>query len=258
MIELRTLGLLDLKAADGRELLPVLAQPKRLALLIYIAEASPRRFHRRDSLLALFWPKLDHEHGRAALRQAVAFLRRYLGEGVLVSRVEEELAVDEAALWCDATAFERACEEGEWEEALGLYRGDFLQGFFVAGAAPELEYWAENERARLRRRAIEASWALAECRRAAGDRATAGHWGRHAASLAPDDEGELQRLVALLDRLGDRSAALSAYEGFARRLAQDFEIEPCPETQALIEAIRAGLARPSEAAIESGHRLAGE
>jgi len=40
----------------------VLAQPKRVALLAYLAAATPRRLHRRDSLLALFWPELDQEH----------------------------------------------------------------------------------------------------------------------------------------------------------------------------------------------------
>ena len=37
-------------------------------------------------------------------------------------------------------------------EALELYRGPFLPGFFVADA-PEFERWMEEERARLRARA---------------------------------------------------------------------------------------------------------
>ena len=55
MIELRTLGAVDLRSADGVELRAVLVQPKRTALLAYLAVADPRGFHRRDSLLALFW-----------------------------------------------------------------------------------------------------------------------------------------------------------------------------------------------------------
>src|SRR5207253_281445 len=46
------------------------------------------------------------------------------------------------------------------------------------------------------------------------------------------------RLLALLDRLGDRAGALSAYEEFARHLGQDFDVEPAAETQALMRAIR--------------------
>src|SRR2546429_348307 len=66
MIELRMLGRLSLTGADGREVRGLLGQPRRLALLAYLAAASPQGFHRRDTLLALFWPELDQEHARAA------------------------------------------------------------------------------------------------------------------------------------------------------------------------------------------------
>ena len=65
MIELRTLGGLDLHDAQGRELRVILAASKRAALLTYLAVATPRGFHRRDTLLALLWPELDREHARA-------------------------------------------------------------------------------------------------------------------------------------------------------------------------------------------------
>src|SRR2546425_9525676 len=78
MIELRTLGVVDLRDRDGRELRAVLAQPKRLALLVYLAVARPRGFHRRDTLLALFWPELEQGRARAALRKAVLVVRQGL------------------------------------------------------------------------------------------------------------------------------------------------------------------------------------
>lgn len=240
MIELRTLGLLDLRGSDGRELRSILAQPKRLALLLYLAAASPQRSHRRDTLLGLFWPHLDHEHARAALRQAVAFLRRSLDDDVLVGRSDEELAASEEALWCDVCAFDHACDAGSWTEALELYQGEFLEGFFVSDAAPELEQWIDDQRVRLRRRAVEAAWCLAESSRGEGDEAAAARWGHRALSLAPDDETELRRLVTLLDGLGDRAGALQVYEDFARRLARRYEVEPSAKTQTMIEALRSG------------------
>ena len=54
MIALRTLGALDLSASDGRDVLAVLRQPKRCALLVYLALAGPERFRRRDTVVALF------------------------------------------------------------------------------------------------------------------------------------------------------------------------------------------------------------
>ena len=71
MIELRTLGRLDLRDSKGREVRSILSPTKRFALLAYLAVAVPRGFHRRDILLALFWPELDQEHARRALRQAL-------------------------------------------------------------------------------------------------------------------------------------------------------------------------------------------
>ena len=49
VVEFRILGALNLLGPGGRELTPVLAQPKRVALLAYLAAATPRRLHRRDS-----------------------------------------------------------------------------------------------------------------------------------------------------------------------------------------------------------------
>src|SRR5207249_266043 len=71
MIHFRMLGGLSLTAADGREVRSLLAQPRRLALLAYLAAGTPRDFQRRDSLVALFWPELDQKHARAALREAL-------------------------------------------------------------------------------------------------------------------------------------------------------------------------------------------
>lgn len=237
MVEFRVLGAVNLLSADGRELRPVLAQPKRVALLAYLAAGSPRGFHRRDSLLALFWPELDQEHARAALRQALHGLRRSLGDGAIESRGDEEIRLGDQSVWCDALAFDLAVDAARHTEALKLYRGDLLDGFFISGAA-EFERWLEDERARLRRRAVETAWTLAESCRVAGDVSLAAHWARHAAALVRDDEGALRRLIALLGDLGDRAGALQAYDVFARRLAEEYEAEPAAETRALIAAVR--------------------
>ncbi len=238
MIELHTLGALDLRAVDGQEVRAVLQQPKRLALLAYLAADAPRRFHRRDSLLALFWPDLDQGHARAALRRALHFLRNALGADVLAGRGDEEVAVPDAALWCDSTELERALQAGEAERASLLYRGPFLEGLHVEGASGEFQDWLDRQRDRLRRRAAEAATLLMERAEREGRVAEAARWARRALELSPDDEAALRRLLGLLDRAGDRPAAVQAYEDFARRLTQDLELEPDPETRALAETIR--------------------
>lgn len=56
MFEFRTLGTIELRAADGRRLESVLLHSKRVALLAYLCASNPLRLHRRDTLVALFWP----------------------------------------------------------------------------------------------------------------------------------------------------------------------------------------------------------
>src|SRR4030095_4611119 len=155
MIRLRTLGTLDLTQSDGPELRAVLSQPRRMALLVYLAVATPRRFHRRDHLVTLFWPEDDIERARASLNRAIYFLRRELGDGVVLSRGAEELGLNFERLWCDAAAFDDALDRLELTVALELYRGDLLPGFF-ASRAEGFERWLETTRSHVRERAAAA------------------------------------------------------------------------------------------------------
>ena len=249
MVEFRILGALNLLGAGGQELTSVLAQPKRVALLAYLAAAIPQRLHRRDSLVALFWPELDQEHARAALRQALHGLRVGLGEGVLVSRGDEDIGVDAGHIRCDVVEFERAAEAGRLADALDLYRGDLLEGFFIRGA-PAFEQWLESERARLKAVALRSASLLAEQSEARRGFADSAQWTRRALRIAPLDEPTLRRLMQTLDRLGDRAGALEAYDAFAHRLATELEAEPAPETRALAGAVRARVATLSSNATE--------
>jgi DNA-binding SARP family transcriptional activator len=238
VIDLKTLGAVELRDAAGRELSSVLSQPKRLAVLLYLALARPRGFQRRDVLLALFWPEADHDHARAALRKVVHVLRRELGEGVLLGRGDEEVGFAQKTVRCDVVAFEEAIGDGRFTEALELYRGELLEGFFVS-AAPEFERWVDGERVRLREQAAVAAWALADEAGSDEQGVPALNWARRALSLTPADEGALRRLITLAYRCGDRAAAMRAYSEFAARLAQEFGVRPSAETRQLIEVIKA-------------------
>ena len=253
MTRLRTLGTLDLRAPDGRELRTVLAQPKRTALLVYLAVATPRGFHRRDALLGLFWPELDESRGRASLSTAVYNLRRALGPDVLVSRGDDEIGLAWDRFWCDAAAFEQALDAGELERALPIFEGELLPGFYLDDAL-EWERWLERERARLRERARSAAWTVAERADARDDAAAAAEWWRRALLLTPDDERAHRKLIALLDRRGDRAGALREHQHFAERLRAEYDTEPSAETRALVAELRAraerGAVRVASAAPE--------
>jgi DNA-binding SARP family transcriptional activator/TolB-like protein len=237
MIEFRVLGSLDLKRSDGKSVTPPLTRPKWTALLTFLATASPKGFHRRDTLAALLWPELDQPHARHALRQVLYGLRQELGENIVEVRGDEEVALNAALVSCDAAAFADAVESGDVVKALELYRGDFLTGFHLS-ESPRFERWMEDERTRLKELAAGAAWALAhrhlDERRSVDAERTA----QRALALVPTDESEVRRFIEAMADAGDRAAAVGFYQKFAGRLADDYEIEPAAETKALIEAVR--------------------
>ncbi|MEO8452217.1 MAG: BTAD domain-containing putative transcriptional regulator [Gemmatimonadota bacterium] len=239
MVYLRTLGRFELISGTPPSEQVIRAQPKRLALLTYLAVATPARPHRRDTLLGLFWPDLSAEEARRALRQALHAIRRFLEDDILESRPDDSIAVTGDGSWCDAVAFERALDAGRTEQALGLYQGTFLDGVFVADASPEFEQWADLVRGRLRERATRASISLAALARSTEDHAAEVRWAELACRLAPEDEASARHLMGALADSGNRTLALRTYEKFAKRMVDDFGAEPSRETQAFAQTLRA-------------------
>jgi serine/threonine-protein kinase len=224
---LRALGALELRSAKNVEMHAVMAQPKRFALLLYLASADPPPpgLHRRDTLRALFWPDGDDDHARRALNRATYFLRHALGHNALLSRGNDELGVSEQ-FWCDAVAFENAAKNARFADALELYRGEFAPAF-------------ERQRKRLHDIAIDCALRLSEQEIGRRNAASAEKWARHAGRLAPYDERAIRLLVGILDQAGNRASALQSYEHFARVVRDELDLEPSPETQAVAEEIRA-------------------
>jgi len=245
MVRLQTLGTLDLTTADGQPARSVLAQPKRLALLVYLTVENPGDFHRRDHLLALFWPELDDKRARQSLRQATYMLRRSLGPELLETRGDDELRITPGLVWCDAVELRDRAAKGDAEGAVELHRGDFLSGYYLDGA-PDLEHWADSVREALRAQVAEAARGLADQALETGSAAEAIHWSRRALEVAPYDEASLRTLVAGLVGRGDRSAAAEAIASFAERLGRDLGIEPAADLAALLD-VTPAAAEPTPA-----------
>ena len=227
MSELLTFGHARFIADDNAEPASP-AQPKRLALLAYLAVATRPGPARRDALLALFWPELGEEEARRALRQALHYLRRAAGD--MFDASAEEVALRGGALRCDAVEFERLADAGHAAEALELYRGDFLAGFHVPDVSAEYEDWVERTRTRLRKKAAAAAWLAAESAEKRGESEPAIELARRACDLEPDRESGWRRLMSLYERVGDRASALRTFDELSERLEREFDAKPSPET----------------------------
>jgi len=243
MYQLDTLGRTGLTDADGAEIERLLRQPKRLALLAYLASPSPGTWHRRDILLGVFWPELDSVRGRTALRNALHVIRQHVGDTTIRARGDEEVSLDPTLIATDTHAMEVHAAAGRHAEALAAYRGPYLHGLFVRDAA-EFERWLDGERQRLAAIARRSGLAHAGGLEQRNDFAGAAEVLERLSAIDPTDEVVGRRLIDALDRSGDGSRALAVYERLRTRLAEEFGAEPSRETNERVAAIRSSRAQP--------------
>lgn len=242
---LRLFGGASIEGPDG-PLAGRAAQRHRIALLALLA-ATPRGGVTRDKLIAHLWPERDAERARHALSDSVYRINKALGKEAVLA-AGDELRLDPERLPSDLAAFREALEEDDWERAIGVYAGPFLDGFHLPKAA-EFERWLDGERDRLARRYASALEALAEERAAAGDPTGAvAAWRRRAAHDRYDSRIAV-RLMQALEAAGNRAGALRHARIHARLLEQEFGTGPDPHVLALAERLREAPApkRPAAA-----------
>ncbi|MDQ3833858.1 MAG: AAA family ATPase, partial [Actinomycetota bacterium] len=242
---------------------------KALALLCYLA-AEGRKRSRRE-LAELLWPKSDHRSARTDLRTTLSRLRKTLGKDALVARGSSEgvglfavegelLGLEPRAVELDLEALEAAVSLarsetslgggsaaeaavggqnllGRLQEALGLYRGEFMEGFSLEDST-KFEVWLEAERARWRALFGELCERLSRLEGEEGligeALGTARLWVRH----APLEEAAQQRLMELLYGAGESERALLVYENFKNTLNREFGMGPSSQMQGLAHRLR--------------------
>jgi hypothetical protein len=135
------------------------------------------------------------------------------------------------------------------EEAIRVYQGDFLDGFYI-GSDSAFEEWAVLKREQLRRQALETLHRLAQAYEKNGDLENALSVSWRLVDLEPWSEESHRYLMLLLGLSGRRAAALSQYETCRRVLAEELNVEPSTETNKIYEQIRDGQIQPLKQAPE--------
>lgn len=222
------------------------AQGRRVALLAVLALSRSRGVP-RDKIIALLWPASPTERARAQLSDDLYLVRTALGDDVILS-FGDEIALNESVITSDVGKFEQLLDEGQLEEAVRLFAGAFMDGFYLADSA-EFDQWLETQRARLGQRYATALEALAEHAEARGDLAAAVEYWRHLATHDPYRSRTALRLMHALDATGDRTAALRHARLHSALLRDEFEAEPDPQVTALAERLR--LEPPAREPVES-------
>ena len=190
------------------------------------------------------WPDADGDKADRALATTLHRLRRLLGNDLVIQIQGGKLNLDPSYCWVDCWAFERLLSQadaafsqkdvdkaiGLTEKALATYKGAFLAG-------DELEPWAVSRRERLQSKFLFAVNRLGDILVSKGQwEKAAVHYNR---SLDVDDLSDetYQRLIRCLQRLGQKTEALSVYNRCKKTLHAAFGIAPSPETQAIYRAV---------------------
>jgi DNA-binding SARP family transcriptional activator len=205
-------------------------QQRRVALLAVLATA-PRGSASRDRLLGLLWPDRDERTARHLLADSLYVLRQTLGDGA-IDLTADTVRLSADVVWTDIAEFGDALAEERWVDALAVYGGEFLEGFYVRNAT-DFELWAHNERARLRRLAVRAASSSARAFREEGRLVDAITAAERALELEPCDEALFRDLMELLIATTNRGRAEVIGRTFAERLARELGVAPSAETMLL-------------------------
>ncbi|HSJ56998.1 MAG TPA: BTAD domain-containing putative transcriptional regulator [Anaerolineae bacterium] len=194
---------------------------------------------RKEEVGALFWPdhparKLDgifrstlYRLRRALFRDAVLFddgiyrFNRQASYRLDVAEFETALAAAGAAGPEEAEAL--------LEQALPLYRGDYLEGTYGD--------WCLVERERLRERLFDGLHLLAGLHARRADWANAIQRYQEILAHDPYRETAHRELMHCYFRLGNRVAAIRQYHALAELLAEELGLDPADETRNLYDAI---------------------
>jgi DNA-binding SARP family transcriptional activator len=231
-LELRLLGA-PAVLLDGEEV--PLATRKALALVAYLAleGVTPR-----GKLADVLWSDMSEDAARNNLRKELFRLRETpLRDALQVSPTKLELS---AQVSVDAMRFVHASAAGD-ESALEMYGGALLEGLELTGAAG-FEAWLEDKRpvvTEARQKLLEARAARLE---SAGDWRGALEARRALLEMDVLQESHHREIMELHWRLGERGAALEAFDRLAQTLERELGLTPLPETLTLLSRIQRGAA----------------
>ena len=256
-LRLKLLG--DLKVTLNGSVVDDFTSKKSLALLSYLAVT--RRTHTREALSGLLWGESRTSQARASLRTVLWDLRQRLSSFITADRQTISFNSDPSC-WIDALVLRETVDDLLYhsggtsgrneqrpsltdndvralEDAVSLYDGDFMAGFFISDAR-HFEDWMLEERERTRQAALEALHRLLVHYERLQAYHSAIDIGNRLLAIAPWQEEIHRALMRLLTLDGQRSAALVQYEMCRQMLAEELGVDPTVETRLLYRRIKAG------------------
>lgn len=240
MLEIEVLGGFHVRV-DGHDIpLAAWRRRKSAAMLKILALAPGYRMH-REQMMDLLWPELDPAQAANNLYQVLHGARRAIGvSDILLLRDQIVQINPDIPIRVDAVAFEQAVAEARsnpqissYQHAIQLYSGQLLPDDLY-------ESWASVRRDALHDKYVALALQLAGIQIDAGKPSEAIATLRAVVDDDPLHEDAQRALILAYARAGKRQSALRQYEALREALFRALEVEPEPETQALVERVRRG------------------
>lgn len=203
---------------------------KDLALLAFLA-TEIAELQTRDKLAELLWSDRSQSNARHSLRQSLTVLRKVCPDGFRT--VGDSIYAIPQSLGSDVAEFLRLAEgdaPDQLEEAMSLYQGPFMEGFSIP--AGPFDEWQRQVRQHLTERFITVGRDLLARSVRAGELGRAITYGRRLVEADPFDEATHRDLMKALSASGRTNEALSLYKALERRLRDELDTAPDPETDA--------------------------
>lgn len=228
---------------------------KEQGLLAYLAVEADQP-HSRDSLLGLFWPDMPAPDARNNLRVALSRLKQHLGDSNVLKSTRHTISFTFGnGVWLDVIEFQTLVKKTEehqhttladcqacqklLDQAVNLYRGEFLAGFFLDDCLA-FEEWRFVWRERLHVQILKQLDWLAKAAENTDRFADTERYARRQIELDSLHESAHRQLMRALYAQGKRSTALSQFQICEAILQDELGVEPEDETLRLQRAIQAG------------------
>jgi predicted ATPase/DNA-binding SARP family transcriptional activator len=243
MLEINTFGGFTIKI--NGHLLMDLGSHKAEAVLLYLAAG--HEICNRNTLATLLWPDSAQDMALTSLRVALSKLRRHLNDYIEISREAVRIKPG-AEIYVDFKDLEMKLAIGQVDQALQIYRGDFLQGFHVKDCW-EFEDWQRAQQERFHGLVIDALHAAVDEAMVKRDYNRGQIFGRRLLELDPLDELAHRKCMLLYAQQGDRARALALYKQCQTALITELGVEPSPQTGSLYNQISKGRLPLSEVSL---------
>ena len=244
-LRLHTFGRVHL--TRNGEVMSGAAGQRRLLAILSILAAAGERGVTRDKLLSLLWADGDPEKSRHALTQSLYHIRKVLGvDRLFLGTADVRLDFNE--ITADVFDFQRATSEGKSDQAVALYEGPFLDGFYVNGDA-EFEFWVSTQRTKFAQQYGDALESLGRQASDRADRSAEVTWRVRLADHNPLNGLAVVAAMNCLAATGDRATALQLARTHEERMRKELDLPPDVGVAELAAELRRGTPSAAPQAI---------